>query len=118
MNGTLSSTETENVIYLAINDQLAGFDLQNTESSVNKVFVNGNTVVVTDAENNIMFTSQEFSDELNFDAPTFVESTPEPAPELPKDDTPKTGDNSKIEVAFALLGACALGIAVLKRKTF
>ena len=118
MNGTLSSTETENVIYLAINDQLAGFDLQNTENSTNKVFVNGNTVVVTDAENNIIFTSQEFSDELNFDAPTFEESTQEPAPEPPKDETPKTGADSNIELAFAILSTCALGITILKRKGF
>ena len=113
MNGTLSSTETENVIYLAINDKLSGFDLQNTENTTNKVFINGNTVVVADEKNNILFTSQEFSDDLNFDAPTYTEPTPE---EPPKDDTPKTGVKTNIEIAFALLSISTLGIAVLKKK--
>ncbi len=120
MNGTLNSTEKENVVYLAINDQLSGFDLQNTETSVNKIFVNDNRVVVTDAENNIMFTSNEFSDEMNFDAPEYEEPAPqEPAPQEPqKDDTPKTGVNNGFELAFSLLSISLLSIALIKRNEF
>lgn len=57
MNGTISSTENENVIYLAVNDNLSKFELKNTDSTVNKVLLNGNKVVITDSSNNIVYES-------------------------------------------------------------
>ncbi len=73
MNGSLKSTETENVIYLAINDQLSDFEVENTETSENKIFAQGNTVVVTDKNNNILYTSNENS-KAKIEGETFVEN--------------------------------------------
>ncbi len=57
MNGKLSSTEDENVIYIAINDQLSEFAVENTDTTINKILGSGNKVVVTDEFNNIIFES-------------------------------------------------------------
>ena len=61
MNGTLSSTESENVIYLASdsNDGTSEFILQNTSTSSNKILADGNKIVVTDRNNNVVYTSNE-----------------------------------------------------------
>ena len=62
MNGTLSSTETDQVIYVDINDPVAGFEIVNAEDSPNKVLLNGNKLVVTDENNEILYTSNEIED--------------------------------------------------------
>ncbi len=73
MNGSLSSTEEDNVIYLAVNDTLTDFDISNTDDSENKIFVSGNRLVVTDAENNIIFQSNEnLKPGLKFDGDPYV----------------------------------------------
>ena len=64
MNGAITTDETENVIYLAENDELTGFDVENTDDSEQKIFVQGNQVVVTDAENKVLYTSNETEVEL------------------------------------------------------
>ena len=65
MNGTLSSNQTENVVYIAINDKLSGFDLVNKEGSSDKISMNGNRIVVTDPNNNVLFQSNEASEDLD-----------------------------------------------------
>ncbi len=57
MNGTLSSDQTENVLYLATNDSLTNFDVENAEGTKDKILASGNKVVVTDENNNILFQS-------------------------------------------------------------
>ncbi len=59
MNGSLTSTETNNVIYLATNDNLTEFAVENTDNTTNKVLLNGNKVVVTDKNNNVIFESND-----------------------------------------------------------
>ena len=59
MNGTLTSTETENVIFLAENDSLITFEVRNTDTTTNKILVQGQRVVLTDANGNIIFQSNE-----------------------------------------------------------
>lgn len=59
MDGTLTSETTENVIWIATNDSLDKFDVENTENSTDKVYVNGNTVVVADENGEILYTSNE-----------------------------------------------------------
>ena len=59
MNGTLSSTEDDNVIFIAINDNLTKFEVENTESSPNKIFVDDNKVVVTDSNDKVLFESNK-----------------------------------------------------------
>lgn len=91
MNGTLSSTENENVVYLAENDSLITFEVRNTDSTTNKIFVQGQKVVLTDSNNNIIFESNEnpnitvtgttFSDPSTTTTPDpSVTITPSPSP--------------------------------------
>ncbi len=59
MNGSLTSSETENVIFLAVNDSLTEFEVKNEEGTQDKLFISGNKVIVTDANNNVKFVSNE-----------------------------------------------------------
>lgn len=71
MNGTLTTDQTENVVYVAENDKVTGFELVNTDSSVNKIYFNDNKVVVTDQNNNIIFQSNEVTG-INVEAENYV----------------------------------------------
>lgn len=61
MNGILSSSEKENVIYIATNDKLDKFEVKNTDSTVYHAFLQNNKVVITDRNNDIVFVSNEIS---------------------------------------------------------
>lgn len=112
MNGKLNSTETENVIYIAINDTLSTFAVENTETSENKLFINGSRVVVTDKTGNVLYVSNESKVEMSGEQ--YVEPEPEPEPDL--DDTPKTGTNASMALAILTIFISAIGIAILKRQ--
>ena len=73
MNGTLTSTEKDNVVYIAINDELTSFEIQNTEDTLNKILSNGNMVVITDENNNILYKSNEV-DDIPIEGETFEEN--------------------------------------------
>lgn len=64
MNGTISSTEAENVIYIAQNDSLSTFEVENTESSTYKLYTTGKKVIVTDNSNNVVYKSNESGKEV------------------------------------------------------
>ncbi len=57
MNGTLTSSQTENVIYIATNDSLTEFDVENAPDSEYKILTEGDKVVIVDQENHILFES-------------------------------------------------------------
>lgn len=60
MNGSLESTVDENVIYFDNDDELTGFEIENTPNTQDKLLVNDNgQVVVTDEYNNILYESNE-----------------------------------------------------------
>lgn len=59
MNGTLKSEQKENVIYIASNDELTEFEVENTETSTDKLYISDNKVVVTDENNSVKFESNE-----------------------------------------------------------
>lgn len=187
MNGTLNSNQTENVVYLAVNDALATFDVENSDTTTDKIFVSGNTVVVTDSGNNVKFVSNEnFKEGLKFEGDDFVPNinisvrimyktvdtqimsnttismeqlnsliklddlgygdykldgyyldpdfkeafdfeTPltedtiiyaKLSAKAEKDNTPKTGVESYLSLAFALLGTAILSMVVLKKREF
>ncbi len=59
MNGSLTSSETENVIFLAVNDSLTEFEVKNEEGTQDKLFISGKKVIVTDPNNNVKFVSNE-----------------------------------------------------------
>ncbi len=195
MNGTISSTETKNVLYLAENDQLDEFEVDNKEGTVDKILLDDNKVVITNEYNEVLFESNE-NDDVSINGTEYVENvivtinlgdkavevgvepgttlskeratsaidledlglsnyvlngfysdealtkvfdfkTPitkatviyakldlkEPeapsTPVAPKDETPKTGDNTiALEISFALLVFSTLCALILKRKEF
>ncbi len=60
MNGTLTSSEKENVIYIAENDEISSFKVQNIyDTTVDKIYVDGNKIVITDSNNSVKFESNE-----------------------------------------------------------
>lgn len=59
MNGSLTSTEKENVIHIDIVDPTGGFEVRNTEDSKNKIFLSEGKLVVTDENNEILYKSDE-----------------------------------------------------------
>ena len=60
MNGTLTSTQDKNVIYIAENDDnLTTFDVKNEPNSEYKILVDDNKVVITVANNKVLFESNE-----------------------------------------------------------
>ena len=71
MNGTLTSTESDNVIYFAENDSLDEFEFENSDDTKNKVLMSGKQLVVTDEENNILYTSNE-NDKVQIEGDEYV----------------------------------------------
>ncbi len=71
MNGKLTSTEPDNVIYLATNDNLKEFNVSNTETSEYQLFVSGDKVVVTDENNKVLFSSNSNSN-VEVEGETFI----------------------------------------------
>lgn len=59
MNGTLTSTETENAVYLADDDYdtTTRFTIENTATTTNKVVIDGDKIAVLDEINNIIYVS-------------------------------------------------------------
>lgn len=125
MNGSLSSSETENVIYLAENDELITFEVRNTDTTTNKVFIQGNKVVVADVNNNIIFESNENTNITitgnEYEAPTKPEEPKnEPVTDTPKPEqkphlTPKTGVENHLGIAVLGLIATIIVINCIKR---
>lgn len=128
MNGRLSSSETENVIYLAENDELITFEIKNTDTTTNKIFMQGSKVVVTDENNNVIFESNENSN-ITITGSEYTENEPDvTVPEEPETDpdtskeeepkldkTPKTGVQDSLGVAVLALLCTTIGISYLKR---
>ena len=98
MNGTLTSTETENVIRFAEdeNDATTEVIVENTESTTDKVLLNDNKVVITDNAGEIKYESNEALD-ITVDGDEYVEPTEPTTPTTPEE-TPST-DNTTEEVA-------------------
>ncbi len=114
MNGTLSSSEKENVVYIAINDKLSTFEVKNTDNTVDRIAVSGNKIVVSDPEGNILYQSNA-RDDIKIEGEVFVPkskvtNTPQ------KDSTPKTGTEGVLVGALATITLSAISIAILRRK--
>ena len=120
MNGKLTSDTADNVIYLANdpNDNTSKFIIENTDNTENKILASGNKVVVTDVNNNILYTSNETSKTI--DVEDYEENHPEVKDE--EDNTignnnvenPHTGDSILLYVATGIIAI--VGIAILAGK--
>lgn len=131
MNGKLSSSEKDNVVYLAENDELITFEVRNTDSTTNKVFVQGHKVVVTDENNNIIFESNENTnvtatgtEYVATPAPVEPETPPvknppvvtPPTEETKPHTTPKTGVENHLGITIITLLATIITIIYLEKR--
>ena len=119
MNGILTSDATDNVIYLANdpNDNTTKFVIENTDNTENKILASGNKVVVTDVNNNILYTSNERTRQI--DVEDYEENHPETEEnntieENNKVENPHTGDSIFGYVATGIIAV--MGIAILTKK--
>lgn len=55
MNGVLTSDSKENIVYLAVNGSLTEFTVNNTSNTTTKVSITPDKLVLTDANNNVIF---------------------------------------------------------------
>lgn len=128
MNGTLTSTETENVIRFAEdeNDATTEVVIENAESTTDKVLLNDNKVVVTDNAGKVKYESNEATD-ITVDGDEYVEPTEPTTPTTPEetpstDNTteevtnPETSDSVLLIVAGMILSAAAGTFALKQLK--
>lgn len=121
MNGTISSTEKENVIYVAENNpNLTKFEVKNTNSTTHKILINDNKIVITDKNNTILYTSNEIKN-VEVTGEKYVEKAPtvkepEDKNEDKKDETPKTGIESNLIFAIFVATLSTLSIIGLRKN--
>ncbi len=119
MNGTLSSTETSGVIYVDIYDPSAGLNVVNSENTVNKIFINENTLVITDQNKKILYKSNEIA-HIKPTGDTFIQTeTSKPTTESQeKDDTPKTGIETAVPIIIFIIFLSVMFVVIFKEKFF
>ena len=120
MNGTLDTDQTVNVVYVDINDPIATFTVENTDNTVNKIFLNGNQLVVTDQNNNILYTSNsiegiDIAGEGYTPPEPVVEEEPTVQETLEKDPTPKTGVDTSFGLALIAIAISIFVISILRK---
>ena len=124
MNGTINSTEKDNVIYFAsdANDNTTGFIVENTENTTDKVLVNGNTAVITDATNEIKYQSNELQQGATFEGEEYtpnievtdpVEPTTkeEVTEEVSNEENPETSDGILLFLGLTVVGFTGTALA-------
>lgn len=124
MNGTISSTEKENVIYVAENNpNLNKFEVKNTSSTTHKILINDNKIVLTDKNNTILYTSNEVKN-VEVTGENYVEKAPvidETEDKIEdekdkKDETPKTGIETHLIFAILVATLSTISIITLRKK--
>ena len=124
MNGTLSSDIEENVIRFAddANDRTTGFIVENKETTTDKILVKGNTVVVTDATNEVKYQSNELQQGAKFEGEEYtpnidvtdpVEPT-EPTEGVNNETNPETSDGILLFLGLTIVGF--VGTALTYRR--
>ena len=125
MNGTINSTEKDNVIYFAsdANDNTTGFIVENTDSTTDKILVNGTTAVITDANNEIKYESNELKEGTVFEGEDYtpnIEVTDPVEPETPTEEVkneevnPETSDGILLFLGLTVVGFA--GVALTYRR--
>lgn len=125
MNGTISSTQKENVIYIAENNpNLTKFEVKNTSSTTHKILINDNKVVLTDKNNTILYTSNEIKN-VEIAGQNYVEKAPTVEDPKDKDDnqkddkkdeTPKTGIETHLIFATLVAILSTISIVLFRKK--
>ena len=102
------------------NDNTAKFVIENTDNTENKILASGNKVVVTDVNNNILYTSNETTAQI--DVEDYEENHPEKEEATEDNNTvgnnkvenPHTGDSILVYVVAGIIAV--IGIATLTKK--
>ena len=122
MNGTINSTEKDNVIYFAsdANDNTKGFIVENTDSTTDKILVNGTTAVITDANNEVKYESNELKEGTVFEGEDYtpnIEVTDPVEPETPAEEVkneevnPETSDGILLFLGLTVVGFAGTALA-------
>ncbi len=116
MNGTINSTEKDNVIYFAsdANDNTTGFIVENTENTTDKILVNGKTAVITDANNEVKYESNELKEGTAFEGEEYtpnIEVTDPVEPTTPEEVTEEVSNEENPETSDGIL--LFLGLTVV-----
>lgn len=125
MNGTINSTEKDNVIYFAsdANDNTKGFIVENTDTTTDKILVNGTTAVITDANNEVKYESNELKEGTVFEGEDYtpnIEVTDPVEPETPVEEVkneevnPETSDGIALFLGLTIVGFA--GVALTYRR--
>ena len=118
MNGKLTSSEKENVVYVAENNpSLEKFEVENAEGTDDKIQISGNTVVITDKEGKILYTSNEIG-EVEVAGEKYTEpKKEEPKKETPKKDTtPKTGLEDNLVLSVVIMTILVAAVIVIAKR--
>lgn len=124
MNGTISSTEKENVIYVAENNpNLNKFEVKNTSSTTHKILIKDNQVVITDKNNTILYTSNEIKN-VEVAGENYIEKAPvidetedkNEDEKDKKDETPKTGIETHLIFAILVATLSTISIITFRKK--
>lgn len=122
MNGTINSTEKDNVIYFAsdVNDNTTGFIVKNTENTTDKILVNGKTAVITDATNEVKYESNELKEGTDFEGEEYtpnievtdpVETPEEVTEEVSNEENPETSDGILLFLGLTIVGFTGAALA-------
>lgn len=128
MNGTINSTEKDNVIYFAsdANDNTKGFIVENTDTTTDKILVNGTTAVITDINNEIKYESNELKEGTVFEGEDYtpnIEVTDPVEPTTPSEEAnsdtngeenPETSDGILLFLGLTVVGFA--GVALTYKK--
>lgn len=128
MNGTINSTEKDNVIYFAsdANDNTTGFIVENTDTTTDKILVNGTTAVITDANNEVKYESNELKEGTVFEGEDYtpnIEVTDPVEPTTPSEEAnsdtngeenPETSDGILLFLGLTVVGFA--GVALTYKK--
>ena len=132
MNGTISSTNKDGVIYFADddNDATKGFTIDNSDTTTDKILANGTKVVITDSNNEVKYTSNEIKDTTTIQGDDYVENVdptdpteptnPNDTPTTPVNngvENPKTSDSIFTSIILAIISLGAISICAKKIQT-
>lgn len=126
MNGTITSTQKENVVYIADNDNLKEFEVKNADSTTDKILVKGNKVVITDKNNKVLYESNKYDDNLKIEGQEYdAEIKKEDSKDNidkgnivknKKDNSPKTGINNILPLSMIMLTVGIILLIVIKKR--
>lgn len=124
MNGTINASNTDYVVFFAKddNDNTTQAVFENTDATTDKILVNGTTAVITDANNEVKYTSNEMKETTTSEGEEYIPNidvTDPVDPETPTDEVkgeenPETSDGIALFLGLTIVGFA--GVALTYRR--